>query len=52
MVSAEFRVTVGFMVVGLLAWWATAQLTDSFVLQFAVLVGIGVVAPTIINERR
>lgn len=52
MVSTDTQITAGFVVLGVLLWYGTTHTTDSTVIQFAVLLGIGLVAPTVVNEWR
>ena len=51
-IPAETRVTIGFMAVGLTLWYLSAQFTDSDVVSFATLIGVGVVVPLLVNELR
>ncbi|ESS03645.1 MAG: hypothetical protein A07HR67_02043 [uncultured archaeon A07HR67] len=50
--STETKITAGFIVVALLSVLATTTVTDSQWVHFAVLLGVGVIAPTLINEWR
>lgn len=52
MVSTETKTRAAFLVLGVLCWYGTTLVTDSTVVQFAVLIGVGVVAPTIVAETR
>ena len=51
-VSTETKITAAFIVVALVSVYATTSVTDSQWVHFAVLIGVGVIAPTIINEWR
>lgn len=50
MVSTETRYTVLFVGLALVLWYATTLYTDNVVVQGAVLLGVGVVAPTLLTE--
>jgi thiol:disulfide interchange protein len=50
MVSRETKVTAVFVVLGTALWLVTTTLTDARWVQWAVLVGVGIVAPTLVNE--
>lgn len=51
MVSHQTTVTLAFVVLGTLLWLATMALTDVQWVQWAVLIGVGVLVPTLLNER-
>lgn len=52
LVSMDTKVTAVFAVLGVLVWAASRAVTESQLLQFAALVGVGVVVPTLLNEWR
>jgi hypothetical protein len=52
LVSTDTKVTAFFAVLGVLVWAASREVTESRILQFAALVGVGVVVPTLVNEWR
>lgn len=55
MISFETKVTLVAIVVAIVAWLASVQVTESVVVQGGVLLGIGVVAPSLYllaRERR
>jgi hypothetical protein len=52
LVSTDTKVTAVFVVLGLVLWYASTAVTESRPVQFAVLLGVGVVAPTLLNELR
>lgn len=52
MVSASTQITALFVAFGLLLWYVSTLVTESAVIQFAVLLVVGVIAPTVINEWR
>jgi len=52
LVSMDTKVTAVFAVLGVLVWAASRAVTDSQLLQFVALVGVGVVVPTLLNEWR
>ena len=51
-VSTDTQITAVFVVLALVATYATATVTDSLPVQVAVLLGVGVVVPTLCNELR
>ncbi len=52
MVSSSTQITALFIVLGLTLWYVSTLITESTIIQIAVLIGAGVLAPTIINEWR
>ncbi|SDM52180.1 hypothetical protein SAMN04487949_1947 [Halogranum gelatinilyticum] len=52
MVSRDTKVTAVFALLGTALWLVAGQLTDVQWIQWAVLVGVGIVVPTLLNERR
>jgi len=52
LVSTETKITAIFVVVALVSVYGTTTVTDSQWVHFAVLLGVGVIAPTLINEWR
>ncbi len=52
LVSTETKITAFFVIVALVSVLGTTAVTDSQWVHFAVLLGIGVIAPTLINEWR
>jgi hypothetical protein len=52
LVSTETKITAAFIVVALVSVYGTTTVTDSQWVHFAVLIGVGVIAPTLINEWR
>ncbi len=52
LVSTETKITAIFVVVALVSMYGTTTVTDSQWVHFAVLLGVGVIAPTLINEWR
>ena len=50
--SPDTQISVVFVLLGVTSWLAARSVTDSQPVQFALLVGLGVVAPTRINEWR
>lgn len=52
MLSMDTKITALFAVLGVLVWAASRAVTESQPLQFAALVGVGVVVPTLLNEWR
>ncbi|RLM64226.1 hypothetical protein [Halorubrum sp. Atlit-26R] len=52
LVSTETKITAVFVVVALVSVFGTTAVTDNQWVHYLVLLGIGVVLPTLINERR
>jgi len=52
LVSPETKITAFFVILALLSVFVTTAVTDRQWVHFAVLLGVGVVVPTLINERR
>lgn len=51
MVSRDTRITLLFVVLGTILWLISGQFTDSEWIQWTILIGIGVIVPTILTER-
>jgi hypothetical protein len=51
-ISTETKITVCFVFLGLTGWYLIQQVTTNPVVEFAVLIGVGVVVPTLVNEWR
>lgn len=52
LVSTDTKITALFVVLGLVSWYSATTVTDSELVQFGLLVGIGVIVPTLLNEWR
>lgn len=52
MVSRETKVTAGFVLLAVVLWAAASTVTENRLVQLAVLVGVGVVLPMALNQRR
>jgi hypothetical protein len=52
LVSTETKITAIFVVLALVSVYGTTIVTDSQWVHFAVLLGVGVIIPIFINERR
>jgi hypothetical protein len=52
LLTTETRIIVVFMFLGLTGWYLVQGVTDSAAVEFAVLIGVGVVVPTLLNEWR
>jgi hypothetical protein len=50
--TTETRIIVACMFLGLTGWYLVRDVTDSAAVEFAVLIGVGVVVPTLLNEWR
>ena len=51
MVSNDTRITLLCVVLGTALWLVSGRFTDTAWIRWAILVGVGVVAPTILTER-
>jgi len=52
LVSTETKITAVFVILALVSVYGTTAVTDTQWIHFAVLLGVGVIAPTFINEWR
>ena len=50
--TTSTKITVAFVTLGVLLWYGSMSVTDNRAIQFATLLGVGVIAPTVINELR
>lgn len=52
MVSTDTKIVAIFVILGIVLWYASMSVTESMVIQGAILLGVGVIVPTLINEWR
>jgi type III secretory pathway component EscS len=52
MVSTNTKITAAFVVLAVALWYGTTQVTESTIIQFAVLILVGAVLPIAITEWR
>lgn len=52
LVSTETKIAAVFVALGVVLWYGSAAVTESQPVRFAILLGVGVIAPTVINELR
>jgi hypothetical protein len=52
LVSADTKMTAVFVVFGVVLWYDSTAVTDSQPIQFALLLGVGIISPTLLNELR
>jgi hypothetical protein len=52
LVSTDAKITVVFMLLGVVLWYGSMTVTDSQPIQFALLLRVGIIAPTLLNELR
>lgn len=52
LLSTETKITAVFVILALVSVYSTTAVTDKQWIHFAVLIGVGVIAPTFINEWR
>jgi hypothetical protein len=50
LVSTETKITAVFVILGLVSVYGTTAVTDKQWVHLAVLIGVGVIVPTFINE--
>jgi hypothetical protein len=51
-VSTDTKITAVFVVLGVVLWYGSRTVTESQPIQFALLLGVGIIVPTLINEFR
>lgn len=51
-VSTDTKITAIFVVLGVVLWYGSMAVTESQPIQFALLLGVGLIVPTLINELR
>ena len=52
LVSTDTKITAIFVVLGVVLWYGSMAVTESQPIQFALLLGVGLIVPTLINELR
>jgi hypothetical protein len=52
MAPTETAITVACIALALVGTYATTQVTDSVAIQLAVLIGVGILLPVLVTERR
>jgi hypothetical protein len=52
LVSTDTKITSIFVVLGVVLWYGSMTVTESQLIQFALLLGVGLIVPTLINELR
>jgi len=52
MVSTSTKITALFIVLAVVLWFGATQFTDNTIIQGIVLLGVGIIFPTAINEYR
>jgi len=52
MVSKNTRIMGVFVIVGIVLWYASTIVTENMAIQGAILLGVGIILPTLINEWR
>ena len=50
--STDTKITAVFVVLGVVLWYGSTTVTESQPIQFAILLGVGIIVPTLINELR
>ncbi|WP_327051621.1 hypothetical protein [Halomicrococcus gelatinilyticus] len=51
MISRELQITVLFAFLGAVLWLVSGRFTDAAWVRWAILIGVGVIVPTVITER-
>lgn len=52
MVSVDTQIFAGFVVLALALWYGSTTVIENSVVSFAILIGVGVLLPTLITEWR
>ena len=52
LVSTDTKITAVFVVLGVVLWYGSTTVTENQFVQFALLLGVGIIAPTLLNELR
>ncbi|NHN46091.1 hypothetical protein G9464_00570 [Halostella sp. JP-L12] len=52
MVSQETKISLAFVALGVVLWYVTFNVVDESLWAWIVLIAVGVLAPSVINERR
>jgi hypothetical protein len=52
LLTTDTKITLVFMFLGLTGWYLIQGVTDSAAVEFGVLIGVGVVVPTLVTEWR
>ena len=51
MVSKDTCITLFFVVIGIALWLISGQFTNTEWIRWAILIGVGVITPTVLTER-
>lgn len=51
MISRSLQITIFFAVLGAVLWLVSGEFTDAEWVRWAILIGVGVIVPTVITER-
>ena len=52
LVSTDTKITAVFVVLGVVLWYGSTTVTENQFVQFALLLGVGIIVPTLLNELR
>lgn len=52
LLTTDTKITLVFVFLGLTGWYLVQDVTTNLTVDFAVLIGVGVLVPTLINEWR
>jgi hypothetical protein len=52
LLTTDTKITLVFVFLGLTGWYLVQDVTTNAAVDFAVLIGVGVLVPTLINEWR
>ncbi|MCU4801245.1 hypothetical protein OB920_12770 [Halobacteria archaeon HArc-gm2] len=52
MVSRDTKTTAAFVVLAVILWIGASAITDNELVQWGVLIGVGLIAPLAVNEWR
>lgn len=51
-IDTDTKITVLCVVLGMVLWYGSRFVVESRFVQFALLIGVGVIIPTLLTERR
>lgn len=50
-IDTETKITASFVILGMVLWYGSRFVIEDRFLQFALLIGVGVIIPTLLTER-
>jgi hypothetical protein len=52
LVSTDTKITAVFVILGVVLWYGSTRVTENQLVQFALLLVVGIIVPTLLNELR